>query len=366
MFQLTLKNMIKLNSIFQTFKDKKVLITGHTGFKGSWLSIWLKELGADVIGYALVPYTRRDNFVVTGLKDKMTHIVADIRNFKKIMNVFEEYQPEFVFHLAAQPLVRKSYTNPKETFEINIGGTVNILECCRLSDSVRVIINVTSDKCYENMECVWGYRESDPLGGFDPYSSSKGCSELVTAAYRRSFFNHSEFSAHKKSISSVRAGNVIGGGDWQKDRIVPDCIRALEVNKTIAIRNPDATRPWQHVLDPLAGYLLLAAKMWEAPEKIYGPWNFGPNYESNISVGKITDMVVAEWGAGSWSMGAGNENVHETNFLNLDISKAMSYLEWRPVWDVEKAVKKTVAWYQQYKQSDPYEICIKQIEEFSE
>ena len=356
--------MIKLNSIFQTFKDKKVLITGHTGFKGSWLSIWLKELGADVIGYALVPYTRRDNFVVTGLKDKMTHIVADIRNFKKIMNVFEEYQPEFVFHLAAQPLVRKSYTNPKETFEINIGGTVNILECCRLSDSVRVIINVTSDKCYENMECVWGYRESDPLGGFDPYSSSKGCSELVTAAYRQSFFNPGEIKVHKKSISSVRAGNVIGGGDRQKDRIIPDCIHALENNQIIEIRNPTATRPWQHVLDPLAGYLLLAVKMREVPEKFYGSWNFGPNHESSITVGKIADLVVSEWGAGQWETRSGNNDVHEANLLNLDISKARSYLNWRPVWDVEKAVQETIDWYKKYKQNDPYQICIKQIEEY--
>ena len=357
--------MIKLNRIFQIFKGKKVLITGHTGFKGSWLSIWLKELGADVIGYALTPYTRRDNFVVTGLKEKITHIIGDIRNFKKIINVFEEYQPEFVFHLAAQPLVRESYANPKETFDINIGGTVNVLECCRLSDSVRVIINVTSDKCYENMEWVWGYRESDPLGGFDPYSSSKGCSELVTAAYRRSFFNPDEFSVHKKSISSVRAGNVIGGGDWQKDRIVPDCISALEVNKTIEIRNPNATRSWQHVLDPLAGYLLLGAKMWEAPEKNYGPWNFGSNYESGISVGMIADLIVAEWGSGRWAPGSGDSAPHETNSLNLDISKARSYLDWRPVWGIEKAVEKTVAWYQQYKQSSPYELCKQQIEEYT-
>ena len=357
--------MIKLNRIFQIFKGKKVLITGHTGFKGSWLSIWLKELGADVIGYALTPHTHRDNFIITGLKEKITHIIGDIREFKNIMNVFKKYQPEFVFHLAAQPLVRESYANPKETCDINIGGTVNVLECCRLSDSVRVIINVTSDKCYENMDWVWGYRESDPLGGFDPYSSSKSCAELVTAAYRRSFFNPSEFSVHKKSICSVRAGNVIGGGDWQKDRIVPDCIRALEVNKTIEIRNPNATRPWQHVLDPLAGYLLLAAKMWEAPEKIYGPWNFGPNYESSISVGEFADMVVKKWGTGNWAIGAGSKIVHESNFLNLDISKAMSYLDWRPVWNIGKAVEKTVDWYQQYKQSDPYKICIKQIEEFS-
>ena len=198
-----------MNSIFKTFKDKKVLITGHTGFKGSWLTIWLKELGADVIGYALDPYTPVDNFVLTGLKDKLIHIIADIRDFKKIMAIFQEYQPEFVFHLAAQPLVRKSYAAPKETCDINIGGTVNVLECCRLSDSVRVIINITSDKCYENMESSRGYCESDPLGGFDPYSSSKACSELVTAAYRRSFFNPAGINVHKKSLSSVRAGNVV-------------------------------------------------------------------------------------------------------------------------------------------------------------
>jgi CDP-glucose 4,6-dehydratase len=361
------------------FKNKTVLVTGHTGFKGSWLCIWLKELGANVVGYALEPYTERDNFVVSGLKDKVTHIIGDIRDYQNLTKVFKKYQPEFVFHLAAQPIVRESYTNPKDTYDINVGGTVNVLECCRLTDSVRVIINVTSDKCYENKEWVWGYRENDPMGGYDPYSSSKGCSELVTAAYRQSFFNPSlpdpltfspshllTFLIPKPSValSSARAGNVIGGGDWQKDRIVPDCIRALESNKPIEIRNPNATRPWQHVLEPLNGYLLLASRMYEEPQKFCGAWNFGPDYDSIIPVGKVADKVVASWGSGSW-INLSTENApHEAKLLSLDISKANSYLKWVPVWDTEKAIEKTVDWYKKYKKKDPYRICVNQIEKF--
>jgi CDP-glucose 4,6-dehydratase len=346
------------------FKNKTVLVTGHTGFKGSWLCVWLKELGANVVGYALEPYTERDNFVVTGLQDKITHIIGDVRDFHELRKVFEEYQPEFVFHLAAQPIVRESYISPKETYDINIGGTVNVLECCRLADSVSVIVNVTSDKCYENKEWIWGYRENDPMGGYDPYSSSKGCSELVTAAYRKSFFNPNDFSDHKKSLASARAGNVIGGGDWQKDRIIPDCIRALESNKPIEIRNPNATRPWQHVLEPLNGYLLLASRMYEDPQKFCGAWNFGPNYDSIIPVGEVADMVVAAWGKGSWMDNLNKDGPHEATLLRLDISKAKSYLKWFPVWDTEKAIEQTVDWYKEYKKKHPYRICINQIEEF--
>lgn len=346
------------------FKNKTVLVTGHTGFKGSWLCIWLKELGADVIGYALEPYTEKDNFVVTGLQDKITHIIGDVRNYNKLLKVFEEYQPEFVFHLAAQAIVRESYINPKETYDINIGGTVNVLECCRITDSVGVIINVTSDKCYENKEWVWGYRENDPMGGYDPYSSSKGCSELITAAYRNSFFNPIEFEKHGKSLSSVRAGNVIGGGDWQKGRIIPDCIRALENDKPIAIRNPRATRPWQHVLEPLSGYLLLASRMYKEPQEYCGAWNFGPNRDSIITVGEIADMIVAKWGSGSCIEKSDRSEPHEANLLSLDISKAKAYLKWSTVWDTAKTVEKTVEWYREYKQKDPYEICRSQIKEF--
>lgn len=346
------------------FKNKSVLVTGHTGFKGSWLCIWLKELGVNVVGYALEPYTDRDNFVVTGLQDKVAHIIGDIRDFHVLRKIFEEYQPEFVFHLAAQAIVRESYITPKETYDINVGGTVNVLECCRLTDSVRVIINVTSDKCYENKEWIWGYRENDPMGGYDPYSSSKGCAELVTAAYRKSFFNPDNFNEHKKSLASARAGNVIGGGDWQKDRIIPDCIRALERNKPIEIRNPNATRPWQHVLEPLSGYLLLACKMYEEPQKFCGAWNFGPNYDSIVPVGEVAEKVVAQWGNGSWIDLSGENAPHEVKLLSLDISKAKSYLQWLPLWNIDKTIEKTTDWYKTYNQVDPYGLCVTQIEEF--
>jgi CDP-glucose 4,6-dehydratase len=328
-------------------------------------------MGANIAGYALEPYTERDNFVVSGLKDKITHIIGDVRDFQNLSKVFEEYQPEIVFHLAAQPIVRESYINPKETYDINIGGTVNVLECCRMTDSVRVIINVTSDKCYENKEWVWGYRENDPMGGYDPYSSSKGCAELVTAAYRQSFFGPTtsqllNFSTSQSfvALSSARAGNVIGGGDWQKDRIIPDCIRALENEIPIEIRNPNATRPWQHVLEPLSGYLLLASKMYKEPHKYSGAWNFGPNQDSIITVGEIADMIVAKWGTGSWLDRSDQDEPHEANLLGLDISKAKSYLKWSAVWDAETTIEKTVEWYKGYKRKDPFEICLTQIKEY--
>ncbi|MDA3833018.1 MAG: CDP-glucose 4,6-dehydratase, partial [Spirochaetales bacterium] len=316
----------------------------------------------------LEPYTNKDNFVVTGLKDKITHIIGDIRDYQNLTKVFKKYQPEFVFHLAAQPIVRESYVSPKETYDINIGGTVNVLECCRLADSVRVIVNVTSDKCYENKEWIWGYRENDPMGGYDPYSSSKGCSELVTAAYRQSFFGPTtsqllNFST-SVALSSARAGNVIGGGDWQKDRIIPDCIRALENNKPIEIRNSDAMRPWQHVLEPLNGYLLLASRMCEDPLKFCGAWNFGPDYDSIIPVGEVADKVVTQWRSGSWIDLSDENALHEAKLLSLDISKAKSHLKWFPVWDIDKSIEKTVSWYKEYKKKDPYRICVEQIEEF--
>jgi len=346
------------------FKDKTVLVTGHTGFKGSWLCIWLKEMSANIVGYALEPYTERDNFVVSGLKDKITHIIGDVRDFQNLSKVFEESQPEIVFHLAAQPIVRESYINPKETYDINVGGTVNVLECCRMTDSVGVIINVTSDKCYENKEWIWGYRENDPMGGYDPYSSSKGCSELITDAYRDSFFNPIDFGKHGKSLSSARAGNVIGGGDWQKDRIIPDCIRALENNEPIEIRRPRATRPWQHVLEPLSGYLLLASRMYEDQQKFCGAWNFGPNQDSIITVGEIADMIVAKWESGSWIDKSDKNEPHEANLLSLDISKAKAYLKWSTVWNVETTIEETVKWYKEYKRQNPFEMCLNQINNY--
>ena len=346
------------------YAGKKVLVTGHTGFKGSWLTIWLKELGADIIGYALDPYTSKDNFVVTKISEKISDVRGDIRDYEKLEKIFQKYNPEIVFHLAAQPIVRESYLNPKETYDTNVGGTVNVFECCRLTNSVKVIINVSSDKCYENKEWIWGYRENDPMGGYDSYSSSKGCSELITAAYRKSFFNPDHFEEHGKNLSSVRAGNVIGGGDWQKDRIIPDCVRAFENNKPIEIRSPRATRPWQHVLEPLSGYLLLASRMYKEPQKFCGAWNFGPNQDSIITVGEIADMIVAKWGSGSWIDRSNQSEPHEANLLSLDISKAKSYLKWSPVWDIETTIEKTVKWYKEYKWKNSYEICKSQIDQY--
>ena len=358
----SLESVGKLNK--NIWKDKKVLITGHTGFKGSWLSIWLKMMGAEVIGYALTPYTERDNFVVTKLEDKITHIIGDVRDYQNLLHVFAKYEPEFVFHLAAQPLVRESYINPKETYDINIGGTVNVLECCRLTESVKVIVNITTDKCYENKEWNRGYRENDRLGGYDPYSSSKAGSEIVTAAYRQSFFNPEKVDKHGKTIASARAGNVIGGGDWQTDRLIPDCICSLEKSEPVIIRNPSAIRPWQHVLEPLSGYLLLAEKMYKNPGQYCEAWNFGPTEESMKHVGEVADLVVQNWGEGSWQDQSEKNAPHETNILKLDINKARTRLRWNPVLSIEQAVSATVDWHKHYKERNMYRFCVQQMESY--
>lgn len=348
-----------------SFKGKKVLVTGHTGFKGSWLSIWLNELGAEVIGYALDPYTKNDNFVRTGLSGKITDIRGDVRDYNKLKNVFNEYNPEFVFHLAAQPIVMISYQIPKDTFDINVCGTVNVFECCRETDSVKTIINVTSDKCYENIETNRGYRENDPMGGYDPYSASKGCSELVTSSYQRSFFNPDKFSEHGKVLSSVRAGNVIGGGDWARNRIIPDSIRSLEKGEKIFVRNPHSTRPWQLVLEPLGGYLLLAAKMAENPVEFSGAWNFGPESGSVISVQSVVKEVIKSWGKGEWYAKKNSSEPHEAKLLALDISKAKKELNWAPKYNAEKAIEKTVKWYlKNLENKDMYPVCVDQINRY--
>jgi CDP-glucose 4,6-dehydratase len=357
--------MVVSNNFNGIFNGKTVLITGHTGFKGSWLSIWLKELGANVIGYALDPYTNDDNFVVTHLSEKMEDIRGDIRDYDKLKSVFDKYKPEIVFHLAAQPLVRYSYEDPRLTYETNIMGTVNVLESARLSPSVKVIINITSDKCYENKEWIWGYRENDSMGGYDPYSSSKGCSELITSAYRNSFFNPDEFSKHRKSLASVRAGNVIGGGDWQVDRIIPDCIKSLQAKEVIEIRNANSIRPWQYVLEPLSGYLLLASKMYNYPEKYAGAWNFGPDYDASITVKELVDKLTELWGNGKWIDISKGEKVHEAKLLRLDISKAVYELNWNPKLSVYEALKYTVEWYKSYRSNENmYDLIVKQISDF--
>ena len=356
----------QLNAMDHNFwTGKNVLITGHTGFKGSWLSLWLNMLGASVSGYALEPLTMNDNFVLTGLDKKITHSIGDIRDYNALQEFFNKVNPEIVFHLAAQPLVRESYNNPKATYDTNVGGTVNMLECCRQTDSVKVIVNITTDKCYENKEWVWGYRENDRLGGYDPYSSSKACSELVSEAYRKSFFNPDAYAIHGKTLATARAGNVFGGGDWQTDRIVPDSIRALEKGEPIIVRSPHAIRPWQHVLEPLSGYLHLAQKMHNNPTEYAGAYNFGPTDTSFLSVGSLVNQIVKTWGTGSWEDHSNPTAPHEANTLKLDITKAKSQLGWSPKWDIHKSITETITWYQQYKTTNIYILCCNQIKDYT-
>ena len=356
-----MENMVDIFSGF--YKGKKVLVTGHTGFKGSWLSIWLHELGAEVIGLALDPISERDNYVLSGVGEKIEQdLRGDIRDVGKVKEIFNCYQPEIVFHLAAHSLVRQSYDLPVDTYEINVMGTIHVLEAIRSTESVKVAIMVTTDKCYENKEQIWGYRENEPMGGYDPYSSSKGAAEIAIASWRRSYFNPSKYEKHGKSIASVRAGNVIGGGDWAKDRIIPDCIKALEAGLPIEIRNPKAVRPWQHVLEPLGGYLLLAQKMWAAPTKYCEGWNFGPNQESITTVWDIVSKLVANYGWGELCDRSTTTLSHEANLLMLDINKAKFILDWRPRMNLNQAIAMTMDWYRNYRSGNVYGICTKQIE----
>jgi CDP-glucose 4,6-dehydratase len=350
------------------YKGKKILITGHTGFKGSWLSTWLMELGADVIGYSLEPPTRPNLFDALSLDKKLIHIIGDVRDEEHIFSVFKKYQPEFVFHLAAQPLVRFSYKEPKLTYETNVMGTVNILEAVRKIESVRVCIIVSTDKCYENKEWVYGYREIDSLGGYDPYSSSKGCAELVSAAYRNSFFNPNDYGKrHNVVLSTVRAGNVIGGGDWGKDRLIPDCVRMLSQNKTIIIRNPKAIRPWQYVLEPLSGYLLLGSLMYKNGKKHSSAWNFGPNDNDIITVEELLKLVIKNWDSGNYKIETSYQP-HEAALLKLDVSKAHTLLKWRPTYNISKTIEKTINWYKIFysdkKVKDLFKLTVKEIENF--
>lgn len=353
-----------MNGFNDIYKGKTVLVTGHTGFKGSWLSVWLHELGANVIGYALDPYTERDNFVLTKIGDKITDIRGDIRDEKKINEVFKEYKPEFVFHLAAQPLVRLSYEKPVETYEINVMGTVNVLEAIRGCESTKVGIMITTDKCYDNKEQLWGYKESDALGGYDPYSSSKGAAEIAISSWRNSFFNTSDYANHGKAIASVRAGNVIGGGDWAIDRIIPDCIRALENNRNIEIRSPKSVRPWEHVIEPLNGYLLLGEKMYENPEQYSEAWNFGPNLSSVVTVQEIAEKVICNYGSGEIVDASDPSALHEAKLLSLDIAKARFRLGWKPRLNINQTIRYTIDWYTQYKKVDVYNLCVSQLKEY--
>ena len=334
-----------MNPVF--WQGKKVLLTGHTGFKGSWLSLWLQALGAEVIGYALEPPTNPSLFEVAEVGSGMTSIIGDIRDLDKLQAVFIKHQPEIVIHMAAQPLVRYSYVNPVETYSTNVMGTVNVLEAVRHCPSVKAVVNITTDKCYENREWAWGYRENEPMGGYDPYSNSKGCAELVSAAYRSSFFNADTYAQHGVALATVRAGNVIGGGDWAQDRLIPDILAAFEQNKLVDIRKPQAIRPWQHVMEPLRGYLTLAEQLYIQGSSFAEGWNFGPNDKDAKPVGWIVEQMAALWGnEAQWQIDNG-EHPHEAHYLKLDISKARNRLDWHPALRLNDALQLIIDWSKQ-------------------
>lgn len=329
------------------YRNKKVFVTGHTGFKGSWLVMWLNELGAKVKGFSLPPPTEPNHWDFLNLG--IDSVYADIRDKQKLEDELLKFDPEIVFHLAAQPLVRYSYENPVATYETNVIGTLNLLEACKHCNSTRAIINITSDKCYHNQEWIWGYRETDPLGGFDPYSSSKGCSEILTSSYRNSYFNLNNYKKdHFKLLASVRAGNVIGGGDWAIDRLVPDVMKSTASGNSVTIRNPNATRPWQHVLEPLSGYLLLGQHLLEEDTFAASAWNFGPSEKEIFSVTDVVKFLKKEWQKVTWILEDVQKKHHEAVILKLDSSKANQLLKWQPTWYGEKAIKITAAWYRNF------------------
>lgn len=357
--------VMKKNLFDGIYRGKKVLITGHTGFKGSWLSLLLHKLGAHIYGYALEPPTTPSLFEEAKIAELMTSFIGDVRELNQLSNLFGQVKPEIVFHLAAQPLVRDSYKNPVETYAINVMGTVNLLEACRCTNSVKTIVNVTTDKCYENKEWYWGYRENEPMGGYDPYSNSKGCSELVTSSYRNSFFNPNDYNKHGVAIASARAGNVIGGGDWASDRLIPDFIRAISQNQKVVIRSPYAIRPWQHVLEPLSGYLTLAAKLFSEGPNFNGGWNFGPEDKDVKNVEWITQTICALWGNGASYIVDTNPQLHEANYLKLDCSKAKAMLGWEPRWNIQKTLESIVKWNKDYLRGKNVRIITEnQIEEY--
>lgn len=350
--------MQRVNTNF--WNGKRVFLTGHTGFKGSWLSLWLQSMGADLHGLALSPPTTPALFDEADVGAGMSSMIGDIRDYKTVHDAIKTCKPDIIIHMAAQPLVRYSYHAPIETYATNVMGTVHVLEAARQVGTAKAIVNVTTDKCYENKEWVWGYRENEPMGGYDPYSNSKGCSELVTNAYRRSFFKQSGIA-----LASARAGNVIGGGDWATDRLLPDILRAFEKSQPVVIRNPSATRPWQHVLEPLSGYLMLAERLYCDGQAFAEGWNFGPNEEDVRPVQWIVEHMVETWGGGaSWELDGG-EHPHEANYLKLDISKAKNKLGWQPRWNLAKALGRITGWHHHWLDKDDLRSkCLQQIEDF--
>ena len=327
------------------YKDRVCLVTGHTGFKGSWLVYWLQQMGAKVIGYSLEPLTEPNHYSL--LQKNYTSIIGDVKDSEKLNGVFSQHRPEIVFHLAAQALVRYSYENPFETFNTNVMGTINVFEASKNTETVKAIINVTSDKCYDNKEWIWGYRENDSMGGHDPYSASKGCAELVTASYQKSFFDKND-----KLLASVRAGNVIGGGDWSKDRLIPDIVKSAKNQAPVEIRNPLSTRPWQHVLEPLSGYLTLGWNLLSGKKAYAEGWNFGPKIENNLKVKQVITVAQNYWPKMTFQINQDKSQHHEANLLMLDCSKANKILNWEPIWDFNKTIEKTILWYKDFSEKN--------------
>jgi CDP-glucose 4,6-dehydratase len=347
------------------YKGRKVLITGHTGFKGSWLSILLKWLGADIYGYALNPPTSPSLYEVANIDRFISSTIGDIRDYKMLLKILKETQPEIIIHMAAQPLVIESYKNPRETYETNVMGTVNLFDAARQVNSVKVILNITTDKCYENKEWIWGYRENEPMGGYDPYSNSKSCSELVTSSFRNAFYNNKDYMKHGVALASARAGNVIGGGDWAVDRLIPDFFRSILKGEKLKIRSPYAIRPWQHVLEPLSGYLKLCEKLYKEGPAFAEGWNFGSEENDAKNVEWITSKICELWGSGAAYEISKNPQPHEANYLKLDCSKAKKLLGWHPKWNIETAIQKIVDWNKLYLiKSDMNLVCVDQIEEY--
>lgn len=352
--------MGKVNPSF--WKDKKVFLTGHTGFKGSWLSLWLQSMGAIVKGFSLAPFTSPNLFDIAQVAEGMESEIGDIRNLELVKDSMLAFNPDILIHMAAQPLVRLSYAEPVETYSTNVMGTLHVLEAARKCKKLKTIVSITTDKCYENKEWPWGYRENEAMGGHDPYSSSKGCCELLIASYRNSYFNTNESPA----LASVRAGNVIGGGDWSTDRLIPDILKAFEKSESVVVRNPMATRPWQHVLEPLSGYLVLAEKLYTHGDSFAGAWNFGPKDEDCQSVEWILNAMINTWGEGaSWELDT-NNNPHEAGYLKLDCSKAAQQLKWAPHWNLDFTLNSIVQWHKAWlDHADMKKHCLKEINKYS-
>ena len=353
-------------TIDQSFwKGKKVFVTGHTGFKGSWLSLWLQKMGAEVKGFALQPPTNPSLFVESNVEKGMESELGDVRDPDHLFKSVSGFKPEIVFHMAAQSLVRFSYDSPIETYATNVMGTVHLLDVLRRVGGVKAIVNITSDKCYENKEWEWSYREIEPMGGYDPYSSSKGCAELVTSAYRQSFFNSNQYEKHGCALASARAGNVVGGGDWALDRLIPDTLKAFSKKEIVKIRHPNAVRPWQHVLEPLSGYLMLAQYLYQKGPEFAEGWNFGPFESDSKSVQWVVEQLAKSWGGDARWSGDGGEHPHEASSLKLDCSKARSKLNWRPVFRLTETIEKIVLWHKAWLDGEDVRIyTLKEIEDY--